>query len=285
MENVIIILNYNDAQTTISLVNKIREYKNIQKIIVVDNCSTDDSYPELLKLESEKVEVLLTEKNRGYACGNNHGVFWAIDHYNPKYITIANPDVEFSDETVGNLLDYLDNNKDCGIATAKVHQGYNAWHLPGFWELLFSLFVIPRWIFKAGYRILFLQGKHTPVQCGVLEGSFFCVRADVMQAVKGYDERTFLYGEENILAKKFINAGYKSVLLPNEIYYHFHSVSVKKSISQKKQIFEYKYDSFKIYCRDYLKAGTFRMKLLGLAYHLAKVERVVYDFIMKIIRR
>ena len=34
-----VILNYNDADTTISLVKKIEDYKNIEHIVVVDNLS------------------------------------------------------------------------------------------------------------------------------------------------------------------------------------------------------------------------------------------------------
>ena len=52
-----VILNYNDADTTISLVKKIGDYKNIEHIIVVDNCSTDHSLEKLEKITDEKVVV------------------------------------------------------------------------------------------------------------------------------------------------------------------------------------------------------------------------------------
>ena len=39
----IVILNYNDSETTLKLIESIHEYPNINKIIVVDNNSTDDS--------------------------------------------------------------------------------------------------------------------------------------------------------------------------------------------------------------------------------------------------
>jgi N-acetylglucosaminyl-diphospho-decaprenol L-rhamnosyltransferase len=57
MEDIItcIILNYNDAPTTVSLINSIRNYKTINYIIVVDNKSTDDSVPVLKKCIDEKV--------------------------------------------------------------------------------------------------------------------------------------------------------------------------------------------------------------------------------------
>ena len=38
-----VILNYNDAPTTINLVQSIKNYSLLNFIVVVDNCSTDDS--------------------------------------------------------------------------------------------------------------------------------------------------------------------------------------------------------------------------------------------------
>ena len=43
------IINYNDYETTKTLIDNIKDYKSIYKIIVVDNNSTDDSYPNLKK--------------------------------------------------------------------------------------------------------------------------------------------------------------------------------------------------------------------------------------------
>ena len=39
-----VILNYNDADTTIDLVERIEGYDLLWQIIIVDNCSTDDSW-------------------------------------------------------------------------------------------------------------------------------------------------------------------------------------------------------------------------------------------------
>ena len=49
-----VIVNYNDANTTIRLLNQIKDYKSIDQIIVVDNNSTDDSVKKLKKLSFRK---------------------------------------------------------------------------------------------------------------------------------------------------------------------------------------------------------------------------------------
>ena len=42
-----VILNYNDAQTTIKLTESWKNSNAIRNIIIVDNCSTDDSWENL----------------------------------------------------------------------------------------------------------------------------------------------------------------------------------------------------------------------------------------------
>ena len=43
-----VIINYNDYETTEILLNNIKEYDSLDSIVIVDNHSTDDSY-KLLK--------------------------------------------------------------------------------------------------------------------------------------------------------------------------------------------------------------------------------------------
>lgn len=88
MESVLIVLNYNDAITTKKLINNAENIKKIDKIVVVDNNSSDNSLEELEKLKGEKTDVIKAEKNGWYAYGNNYGVTYAIRNYSPKYILL-----------------------------------------------------------------------------------------------------------------------------------------------------------------------------------------------------
>ena len=62
----IVILNYNDSETTIELLEKIKNYEILNLIVIVDNNSTDNSYKKLTKYENEKIKLIKTEKNKGY---------------------------------------------------------------------------------------------------------------------------------------------------------------------------------------------------------------------------
>ncbi|MBV6373105.1 glycosyltransferase, partial [Enterococcus casseliflavus] len=76
-----IILNYNDWLMTKEYVKNIEKYKILDKIIIVDNKSTDNSYEFLTSMSNDRIEVLSTQENRGYAAGNNFGLNYALKNY------------------------------------------------------------------------------------------------------------------------------------------------------------------------------------------------------------
>ena len=61
----IVILNYNDYDMTSNLLNIIHRFDSLDKIVVVDNHSTDDSYKKILEYESDKVVVIRALENGG----------------------------------------------------------------------------------------------------------------------------------------------------------------------------------------------------------------------------
>ena len=66
----------------------------------------------------------------------------------------------------------------------------------------------------------------------VLSGCFFLVKSDVMKNIDYFDENTFLYYEENILATKIKKYEYNAYVSLDNIIYHNHSVSVDKSVNE-----------------------------------------------------
>ena len=71
----------------------------------------------------------------------------------------------------------------------------------------------------------------------------------VIESIGYFDEGTFLYSEEVILAKKIQNAGYKEGVLVNEYIHHNHREKDKSLIKKANKIFDMKcfYHSKKYY--------------------------------------
>lgn len=277
----LVVLNYNDSETTISFLNHIKKYGIIERIVVVDNCSTDDSFEELKKFEGGNIDVLQTDKNRGYAAGNNYGVRFLCENYSPEQIIISNPDVLFDEDSIEIMSEFLEFCVSAGAVTCKMNCLSTislpiAWKLPRFADCLVQDSYILKKIFgdPLGYSKEELDFGICNVD--VLPGSLFIIKAAAFGKVGGFDEHTFLYYEENILAYKLQKEGYKNYLLNNCSYDHMHSVSIDKNIASVKKRFEIAYKSREWYCKEYLKANSLQLGLLHIFYKIGVFNYLIY---------
>ena len=67
----IIITNYNSVTEVLEYVKKIKTYSIINKIVIIDNASTNDDLKLLEQIESKKVTIIKSNENLGYAKANN----------------------------------------------------------------------------------------------------------------------------------------------------------------------------------------------------------------------
>ncbi|MCR5023421.1 MAG: glycosyltransferase family 2 protein [Lachnospiraceae bacterium] len=285
MKTTLIILNYNDGERTKGLLLQAAGYDVINDIVVVDNASTDGSYELLKEEEGEHIHVIRRNSNGGYAKGNNEGALYALKKLHPDIIFIANPDVSFTEPAAKAMAEALMNNNEYAAVAPFVRQGYNVWNLPGFIGILRSLFLFS---FTAEKILLKKAVERTGADLapvGVIEGSFFAVSAEKFREVSGFDERTFLYGEEIMLARRFRRKGYREAVLPKMVYDHLHSASIKKIYrSSKAAAFHHFRDSFRIYNKYYLKTGSVEDRIFDLCWQLGLMERKIYDIIKNHIR-
>lgn len=91
-----IILNYIDYLDTIKTTNEIMKINGNKSIIIVDNCSPNDSFNNLKKTfnSNQCVSVLKAKSNLGFARGNNLGYRYALEKFKPKFIVVLNSDIQ-----------------------------------------------------------------------------------------------------------------------------------------------------------------------------------------------
>jgi GT2 family glycosyltransferase len=254
---VLIVLNYNDYSTTCKFINSVKNYNNIDKIVVVDNNSPDESYEKLLKHKDSKVDVIKSDKNGGYAYGNNFGIKYAINEFDPKYIIISNPDVFFEEDIIDSMKDIYVKEERVGIvAPTMIIKGeiqWTSWRLPSFKDDLISLSHMLGRVFedKTIYPKDYFKGDYSEVD--VLPGSLFMIPTKVMAEIGFFDEDVFLYCEERMLSKRLLERGYKNIILNNKVYDHQHSISIGKSIDDSIKIYKIMADSMYIYQVKYEK--------------------------------
>lgn len=260
-----VVLNYNDWQTTLDFVTRIRGYNSIGEVIIVDNCSTDDSFLKLKEIAADNVFLYKTERNGGYGYGNNYGARKASEH-GYKHILISNPDVFFSDKTVTALSEALSENPQVAVTTGIQYDirgkqiVHPYWDIPNKLEATLYTTKVMRWIVDNRVKST-LANQNGSIYVDCVPGALLLVDAEKFFHAGGYDERVFLFCEEVILAKRVENAGYKTMLLLSERYDHLHSVSINKSITSIQQKMRLVENSRLFFMREYLHASKWLLML------------------------
>lgn len=285
---VLIVLNYNDWETTVEFLNNIANYDNIYRIVVVDNNSTDDSYKKLIKFKCEKIHVVQADENKGYSCGNNYGIKYSIRKFNPEYLIIANPDISFHNDIIDEMKRMYNIYNNVGIVAPKMKTKKSnviAWRLPKLKDNIIVLLEILKKIYgdTTAYKDYELGDKHCFVE--VLPGSFFMISSKTIKDINYFDEDTFLYCEENILCFKLKNKGYKNILINNKEYVHDHGISIEKS-RFKNIIAKYKIyiKSIKIYNNKYLRIGFIYRIIFNFVAILCNIEKI-FIYLIKLLNK
>ncbi len=277
----VIVLNYKDSENTIRICKAYERMKTVEKIIVVDNQSPDNSYQKLKNLESKKVDVIQTAENNGYSSGNNYGLKYLEEHYgNFDYIAISNPDIYIQEEAIKACKEYLDKHKNIAICAPKMLDKNGIEHPLSGWKLrsirgdIWDSSILLTRIIKRPHIEMYdakhMKKKIIPVDC--VAGSFFIIRNSVFKEVGYFDEKTFLYYEEDILGNKIHKLGYKNVILNDYQFKHLESVSVDNSMKfMKKQMNLQKSKIY--YHKTYNNCGVLKLSVMYFFTYFRYVEQ------------
>ena len=281
----IVILNYNDYKETKEYVDKIKKFKVLDEIVVVDNNSTDSSYENLKNMENKRITVIKTNENKGYAYGNNAGIKYLKDRVD--YIIISNPDILVEESVIKKLKKDLDEDPNIAIVSPviKQHGEYSkGWKLPRIIdEIGLNLTYFHRNVEK---KLRYDEKRYNSelTRVDVVSGCFFMIRRDVFNTVGNFDDSTFLFYEENILACKLKNINKKSYI-DNEVeIIHNESVTINKTMASIKKYKVLK-DSQKYFVKYYLHANVFQMFLLRFVYRISLINAYIIYFISNIFKK
>ena len=288
MKTGIIIVNYNDFTSTEKLINNIKDYRVIDKIVVVDNHSSDDSPQKLKKLKLPKLKVIVNEENKGYSYAINTGAKYLIDEYKECNIIISNADVIIKKEEDIETLIKLLHRKNVGIVAPTILERgtkNRGWKNPTpKQEIVLNLAYIHRFFRKKYlyYDDDYYQGDFSIVD--VLSGCFFLIQSKTLQAVNYLDDHVFLYYEENILAKK-LQVKKKINLISNKVtIIHNHSVTIDKSLKRIKKYKAQKKSQY-YFEVEYNNASLLERMLLKLTAWLSQIILSIGYFIQDLLRK
>lgn len=275
-----IIVNYNDSQRTLSLVKNINSFSSVKFIIVVDNCSTDDSFSVLKSFESAKYYLLKPQRNGGYGYGNNYGALKAKE-LGAEYILIANPDVIFSDGCVLHMIQTMEVHPLCAIVGAKeMKMGVYAWrYTSAIDDVLSASLFFNKLLKKRYYKKNFFDDKDW-VNVDIIPGCFLLVDLSKFLEVGGYDESVFLYEEEKILFCRMKNKYEFLVDLCVEYTHNHvesHSYALGSILIGKKRLLKSRY----FFLKKYRKLNPLSLFIVRIFFEMTLLEMFIWGVIRK----
>lgn len=238
----IVILNYNDYKTTLNLINQIKYYDEIDHIVVVDNKSTNNSLEMLKEANDNTWYLIASPENKGYASGNNIGIRYLINNFNIDIIGIVNPDVMFTNNFVYQIKQTFIEKKDYAIITGLQLKPDGSINKSAYWkDATISRLLISNSYILSKIENMFndaiskqMKNEGKIITVASIEGSCFFIRTKDMQRIGLFDENTFLFCEEGILAKKLKKINRKIGVNKEITFIHNHSTTMKKVFSKIK---------------------------------------------------
>ncbi|MGQ9904526.1 MAG: glycosyltransferase family 2 protein [Anaerolineae bacterium] len=284
----IIIVNWNVRDLLRACLRSLERYpasRHQQRIIVVDNASTDGSVA-MLRDEFPTVHVVASARNVGYGGGNNLGLAHA-EHLDSSadstaYYLILNPDTEAMPGALDALLDYADGHPNVGVVGPQLR------HADGtvqssrrrFPTLATALFE-STWLQPLASRRLlddyYVCDRRDDETCDVdwLVGAALLTRREVYRQVGGFDAQTFfMYSEEIDWCRRIKQAGWRVVYHPQAVIVH-HEGKSSEQVSAQRMI-HFNTSKVRYFAKHHgaLQAGVLRLALLSLFAEQSLVEGV-----------
>lgn len=223
----VITINYNQANVTGALLESLRKvtYPDVE-VIVVDNFSIEDP-TEYITQHFPEVKFIRSEKNLGFAGGNNLGIEAATG----EYLLFLNNDTEVDPGFLEPLVQLFETHPDAGAASSKILY-YNS---GGVIQYAGSTCVNP--FTGRNKRVGFMekdQGQHDTLrQTDLAHGAAMMVPRKVIEKAGMMPDFFFLYYEEIDWCESIKKAGYKIYFVPGSRVYHKESMSVGKNSTIK----------------------------------------------------
>lgn len=227
----VVILNWNGAAMLRKFLPSVLRNSGEARIIVADNASTDDSV-EVLKAEFPSVEVVVLDKNYGFAEGYNR----ALAQVEAKYYMLLNSDVEVPEAWLKPLYDYMETHEEVAACQPKILCEYDRTRLEyagaagGYVDYLGYPFCRGRVFATTEVD----EGQYdTVADVFWATGAAMLVRATDYWGVNGLDARFFAHQEEIDLCWRLRARGHRIVCVPASKVFHVGGGTLPKENPRK----------------------------------------------------
>lgn len=259
MDVSIIIVSYNTRELLQDCLDSILEKtQNVSyEIIVVDNCSSDNSV-SMLKERFPTVKRVESNENLGFGKGNNLGSEYASG----KYLFFLNSDTLLINNAIKILFDFAEMEINVNVGCL----GGNLYYLNGspnfsyanIFPSLRSIFLYRSYLYFI-LRPDFFNNTTAPKEVAIIIGADLLIAKDKFNLVGGFDPEYFMYVEEGDLQYRLKKVGFISMSVPEAKIVHLQGASsdsyfkLRSEISGYLLYFEKHYGKVTLFIYRYLE--------------------------------
>jgi GT2 family glycosyltransferase len=179
----------------------------VETIYIIDNSPTDAL--KTIASCADKIVYLFNNANLGYGAAHNVAIRKSIAQ-GAKYHLVLNPDIEFEQGVIEKLVAFMDNNPAVGLTMPKIlYPDGDTQHLckllPTPADLIFRRFLaFTPWAKKRKdkYELRVMNDDRIHFDVPSLSGCFMLLNTAVLEKIRGFDERYFLYMEDTDLCRR-----------------------------------------------------------------------------------
>jgi len=208
--------------------------------VVVDNGSTDKSVEKIqnskFKIQNcnSKFKVIKNRVNLGFAEGNNVGIRYALEN-KADYVCLLNNDTRVSSDFLVELIKVAGKDKEIGVVGGKIYfeKGYE------FHKERYQESELGKVIWYAGGKVDWqnILASHRGVdevdhqqydrleETDYINGCLMLIKREVFEKIGLFDQKYFLYFEENDFSQRAKQAGFKLYFAPKAVIWHLNAAS------------------------------------------------------------
>jgi len=286
MDLSIIIVNWNTKNLLKNCLKSI--FNTLKKvnyeIFVVDNASTDGSV-NMIRSIFPNINLIINDKNDGFSKANNQALKKSVG----RYVLLLNPDTVVLDNTLDEMVKFLDEHPEAGVSTCQVKYGdgriqfTSGRHFPDIFTELFaatrlSMF-FPKNRITGKYMMTYWDHNDTR-EVDVISGSFMMVKRLAIEQIGLLDERFYMYSEDVDWCFRIRKAGWKIFYVHHVGIIHYAGQS---SAGNSREVRAKEYISIYIYFKKHygrIYASIFRIIIKGLV-----VIKIPLLYILSVCRR
>ena len=227
----VVILNWNlPHDTNLCVQSVLRSDYPAFRVIVVDNGSTDENQA-LLDVSDERVTLICTQANLGFAGGCNAGIRYALEHQS-DYVLLINNDTTIAPDMLAHLVEPFKHHSDLGVVGPLIYyasEPTKVWFSgERFWRKLY--------VVRLGLR---LKDSYTELEeVDFVSGCGMLVPRQVWETVGLLDPAYFMYYEDLDFCVRVKQHGFWLACAPQAHMWHAVSASSGGSASPAKQRFQ-----------------------------------------------